>query len=128
MSKKDKATKKTTAAVVDAAIEKTGLSNKEKRADKQNKAEVVKKITDKKDLKYHYPVECTTLSDRKKFRATTRKKIESFLKNIKSIEKGKKEGNLRSFIKEYNEFEKLVHVEPKLMEVPAKAEKSEVAA
>lgn len=124
-SKGEKSTRNL-ADVVDSATSKVKSSKGEKsrnRADAANKGEVVRAITDKKDLKYHYPEDVTTLGGRKKFRASTRGKISTMLDNIEKVKKKKKEGNLRQMIKDYNAFENVVHVTPNLLEVPAKVEK-----
>lgn len=53
-----------------------------------NKAEVAKAITDKKDLKYIYPKGCTQLGQRKKFRHQTRAKIKQFENAIAKLVEG----------------------------------------
>ena len=47
---------------------------------------VVKKITEKKDLKYKYPNDIDTLPKRKTFRAEVRRKLEAFRKSVIKLE------------------------------------------
>lgn len=52
-------------------------------------------IGERKNLMYKYPEGCDTLSARKLFRASARKKLQTLRKSLKAIEAGKKEGDAK---------------------------------
>lgn len=76
--------------------------------DQTSKAAIMKKITEKKDLKYIYPADCTNLADRKKFRHSVRQSLKQYTKKLHQIKKGKIEGNLEKATKEFNTYRKSV--------------------
>ena len=51
----------------------------------RTKDAVIKKITDKKDLKYNYPKSCDDLKSRKKFRHQVRAKVQQLGKKVAQI-------------------------------------------
>lgn len=48
--------------------------------------EAVKKISEKKDLKYKYPADMDSLSKRKVFRAEVRRKLKAFEKSVNKLQ------------------------------------------
>lgn len=63
-------------------------------------------IGERKNLLYIYPKDCDSLEKRKLFRAMVRKKLVSLKKAWKSIESGKKEGNVAEAKAAYFKFKK----------------------
>lgn len=82
----------------------------EKHLDKVNATGTIKKITDKKDLKYKYPEEANTLELRKKHRAGIRAKIKAFMKTTTTLmnipEKERTPEQAKQLTKTSTEFEK----------------------
>lgn len=106
------------AAVTNAEKKLSGKSEKkQQRQDAANKSDIAKKITDRKDLMYIYPEEINTLALRKKFRTAARRKVESYLKQVKAVKNGKgPEGvKLQDVIKEANGYFKSIHTNPELI-------------
>jgi hypothetical protein len=120
-SKTDKATvKKATKGQIEELSKK--VKSKKEQSDAASTEAVVKKITEKKDLKYKYPKEVDSLDERKKFRHTVRRKINAFLKELKLVKAGKREGDFEKIEKEFNAFKNQVLANPESVKLKTKKE------
>lgn len=88
----------------------TGKKKKKKivevKVDEVNAIATVKAITEKKDLKYKYPVETDDLDKRKKFRTEVRRKLAAFEKEITKIKKSNLPEDFKLLGKKEVEFAK----------------------
>ena len=83
-------------------------ATKKASADQRTKDAVIKKITDKKDLKYNYPKSCDNLKGRKKFRHQVRAKVVQLNKQIVKIKANPKMKGLQKAKKALVKYESKV--------------------
>lgn len=101
-AKKTKGTGKVSPEVL-AQVAKTAKTAK---ADAATDAAVIKKITDRKDLKYIYPADCTTLSARKAFRTQARAALKRLQKALKVATNSNEQAKIAAAQKELDAFKK----------------------
>lgn len=106
MSKKSSKVKKhAQGSATETVVEKTQPSAAAVKNQKEAvKADIVKKITNEKDVKYNYPADCDSLPKRKKFRTQARAKIESLTARYRKVKDGKVEGDVKAVQAELTEF------------------------
>ena len=123
MSNKSKSGNTATPELKSAVEKAEKATSKQTRQDTSNEVVAVKRITEKKDLMYIYPEDCTTLGDRKRFRTSCRGKVRTMLKAIEKLKEAEATPDeIRKASKEYNRFLKGIHTAPELITLEAVAE------
>lgn len=102
--KKATTAKATTKAKATDAKAKVAKQNAQ--LDQKNAEAEVKKITNKKDLKYKYPKDADDLRKRKKFRAEVRGTLRRLEKEIKKLEVSKLPEDMELCVKKTEELER----------------------
>lgn len=91
---------------------KSTASSKTERADKKTDAAVIKAITDRKDLKYHYPEDATTKETRKAFRTKARAALKRHTKDLKAAKKAGEQSKIDAEMKAFEKFAKATYADP----------------
>lgn len=94
------------------------VSRKQKEHAKATDKVAIRKITEKKDLKYSYPEDCNTLHDRSLFRTNVRRKLERMKRKInRAVDAGATKTEINRLKRKYNKFVSEVHVDPEKLKL-----------